>query len=604
MNIGDSIRKMLENRYLKIAIIVIAAMLVILVFLAALDAIISLNKIHNGISVAGLYIGGLNKEAAKASINKFAGKLENKEVKIEYKGKTWMVNAKDMDFQIDEKGTTDKAFKIGRDGLFKSIAERFSLWFAPRNIGLVFNYRQDKLDGIIGKISRFVNDPAVDAQIKIIEGRAVTTSHRNGIEVEKKLLAHKIINAFTTKSIQSVKVPTRILKPDITEAHLNSTEKVLRKVINAPVLLKYKEHEWEVPVRQIIEWVDFRKVREADYWSLDVTFDKDKIGKYLEEITKGIIIGPKDAQFKIENDKVTIVPSSEGLKVDLGKAYDDILDASKSDKNREVLLSMETAKPKLTTEEASKMGIKEKVASFTTFFNPAQTSRVHNIRLLGSTLDGKIVAPGEVFSFNGSMGPRTAEKGYKEAPAIINGKLVPSLGGGVCQVGTTLFNVIFFGGYEVVERHNHSFYISHYPLGRDATVSWGGPDLKFKNDTPAYILIKVKTTASSITIDFYSTNQGVKVEYTTEGPSNFRDISPQIIEDPSLPQGVTKQEEAGERGCQVIVYRTVYKNGAVTRQDKFVSKYVPKKAIIRVGTGTGGPPPPMPEATSTVEVVD
>ncbi|MCL6472179.1 MAG: VanW family protein [Firmicutes bacterium] len=604
MNISDSMRKMLKDQSSRIAIIVVATILVILALFGVLDAVVSLNKVHNGISVAGLYIGRQDKDAAKASVSKFADKLENREIKIEYKGKAWMINAKDLDFQVDERGTVDKAFKIGRDGLFKSIAERFSLWFVARDVGIAFNYRQDKLDRIIGKISKFIDNPAEDAQIKVIEGRVTTTPHRNGIAVEKKLLSDKIINAFTSKRVQRIEVPTRVLKPDITEAHLNSAKKMVREMVKAPLSLKYKEHEWEVSVRLIAEWIDFSKVREGDHWSLTVVFDKDKINKYLEEVTKGVVIEAKDAQFKIENDQVTIVPSSDGLKVNLSKAYDDILDASKSKKKREVLLSMETAKPKLTTEEASKMGIKEKVSSFTTFFNPAQASRVHNIRLLGSTLDGKIVAPGEIFSFNGAMGPRTAEKGYKEAPAIINGKLVPSLGGGVCQVGTTLFNAIFFGGYEVIERHNHSFYISHYPLGRDATVSWGGPDLKFKNDTSAYILIKVKTTASSITIDFYSTNQGVKVEYTTEGPSNFRDVAPQIIEDPSLPQGVTKQEEEGERGCQVIVYRTVYKNGTVTRQDKFVSKYVPKKAIIRVGTGAGGPPPPVPEATSTVEVVD
>ncbi len=96
---------------------------------------------------------------------------------------------------------------------------------------------------------------------------------------------------------------------------------------------------------------------------------------------------------------------------------------------------------------------------------------------------GRCIAPGETFSFNGTVGPRTAEKGYQEAGAIVNGELVPQLGGGICQVGTTIFNTVFESGLPVVERHNHSFYISHYPKGRDATVSWGGPDFKFRNDT-------------------------------------------------------------------------------------------------------------------------
>ncbi len=189
------------------------------------------------------------------------------------------------------------------------------------------------------------------------------------------------------------------------------------------------------------------------------------------------------------------------------------------------------------------------------------------------------------------LGDISLDNGYAEALIILGDQTIKGVGGGVCQVGTTMFNTIFFGGYEVIERHNHSFYISHYPLGRDATVSWGGPDLKFKNDTPAYILIKVKTTASSITVSFYSANQDVKVDYTTEGPTNFRDVPPQIIEDPAMPKGVSKQEEEGFSGRDVTVYRTVYRNGTEVRKDRFFSRYVPKKAVIRVGTG----PEPIPE---------
>jgi hypothetical protein len=164
-------------------------------------------------------------------------------------------------------------------------------------------------------------------------------------------------------------------------------------------------------------------------------------------------------------------------------------------------------------------------------------------------------------------------------------ELVPSLGGGVCQVATTLFNTIFFGGYKVVERHNHSFFISHYPTGRDATVSWGGPDLKFKNDTDTYLLIKTKTTAGSITIDFYSTKRNIKVDYKTAGPSNFRPSTTQTVNDPSMPKGVKKVVDKGFSGRDVTVYRTVMLDGEVHIKDTFVSKYAPKKTIVHVGTG-------------------
>ena len=111
---------------------------------------------------------------------------------------------------------------------------------------------------------------------------------------------------------------------------------------------------------------------------------------------------------------------------------------------------------------------------------PSSANRIHNVHLLGDYLDGTIVLPGQVFSFNKVVGPRTAERGFLEGQAIVSGVLVPSIGGGVCQTATTVFNAAFEAGLPIIERHNHSFYIDHYPIGRDATVAWGGHDLRLR----------------------------------------------------------------------------------------------------------------------------
>jgi vancomycin resistance protein YoaR len=166
----------------------------------------------------------------------------------------------------------------------------------------------------------------------------------------------------------------------------------------------------------------------------------------------------------------------------------------------------------------------------------------------------------------------------------------------VCQVGTTFFNTVFFSGLPIIERHNHSFYISHYPTGRDATVSWGGPDFKFKNDTKGWILIRTAVTASTLTISLYGTDPGYDVQYTT-GP--FTDVVPhgvQEVKDARLPVGRRVVEDPGVDGRTIVVKRTVYLAGVVVRQDSFVSHYNPKVEVVRVGTkpsttpsGTPGP---------------
>ena len=230
------------------------------------------------------------------------------------------------------------------------------------------------------------------------------------------------------------------------------------------------------------------------------------------------------------------------------------------------------------------MGVEERISTFTTTYDGSNQSRVSNIHTLGDALDGKLVAPGASFSFNGAVGERTAAKGYQEANAIVNGKLVPQLGGGICQVGTTLFNSVFFSGLPITDRQNHSFYISHYPKGRDATVSWGGPDLKWKNDTKNWVLISVSYTSDSITISLYGTDPGYDVSFTTGPFTNETPYPVEKIKDPTLKSGLKIVKDRGETGKKCVVVRTVKRGGQVVRTDTFTSNYKPKVEVVRIGT--------------------
>ena len=178
--------------------------------------------------------------------------------------------------------------------------------------------------------------------------------------------------------------------------------------------------------------------------------------------------------------RVTIKPRQVGLGPDLESLARDLAFACVSGKPRTAKLQLIEVQPRLTTEAARAMGVADRISTFTTTYSSSNKQRVNNVHLIATAFNNKLVPPGGVFSFNGTVGERTAAKGYQEAPAIVNGKLVPQLGGGICQVGTTFFNTVFFSGLPIVERRNHSFYISHYPKGRDCTVSWGGPDFKWQ----------------------------------------------------------------------------------------------------------------------------
>lgn len=573
------------NAKTRTALLIIASIMLLLVILGVADAAYYSNKIHKGVIISEVPLGGKAKDTAVQDIKALAKVLEAKTISIRYEDKAWELKPEEIDFTVDIEKSFDKAFNLGKEGgLFQNIKTRIGLWFASRQLEPAYKYDHKKLDDFIKEIKKDVDIPTKDAAINVVESRAAISNSKNGLEVKRGAFVSKILKALSYKDIKKLSLPVAVTKPDITEDDLSETKKMVKQMLKEQITLRYKTDSWDVSIKQITDWMEFNKVREGDRWTLKPVLNRDEVVSFVEDKTKDWAKEPINADFKIEGDKVVIVPSSDGIKVDSGKAYDDIIKACNSDDKRLVMLSMMTAKPKLTTDDASKMGIKEKVSSFTTTYNPGQASRVHNIRTLAGELDGIILAPGEEFSFNGAIGPRTAAKGYREAPAIVNGRLVPSLGGGVCQVATTLFNTIFFGGFEVVERHNHSFFISHYPTGRDATVSYGGPDLKFKNSYPTHLLIKTEATSSSITITFYSTSQGFEVKYTTAGPSNFKPAGVIREDDPTLPVGTEKVFEEGYSGSEVTVNRTIYKDGKKVKEDKFFSRYRPKKQVVKVGT--------------------
>jgi vancomycin resistance protein YoaR len=308
----------------------------------------------------------------------------------------------------------------------------------------------------------------------------------------------------------------------------------------------------------------------------------------------------KDARFKVDGKKVGIVPSEVGTGVDLVALSADVAEALKGTGERSVAMRLGQTQPRLTTEGAQAMGVKELISSYSTDYDSGNAPRVSNIHTLADALNGKLVPPGGTFSFNGAVGERTAEKGYQEAPAIVNGKLVPQLGGGICQIGTTFFNAVFFSGLPVVERTNHSFYISHYPKGRDCTVSWGGPDFRWKNDTKTWILVKTSYTGGSVTIALYGTDPGYDVAYTTGAFTNITPFKTEEVKDPTLPLGKRVSVDSGVDGRRVVVVRTVTLRGTTVRKDTFTSVYHPKTATVKVGTkppasGTPtGTPQPKP----------
>jgi vancomycin resistance protein YoaR len=209
---------------------------------------------------------------------------------------------------------------------------------------------------------------------------------------------------------------------------------------------------------------------------------------------------------------------------------------------------------------------------------------VKNIQRGAEIMDGTIVRPGERFSLNEVLGKRTVERGFVEAPQIYAGRLEDAVGGGVSQIATTTYNAAFFAGVQIVTHQPHEFYISRYPMGREATVSWGGPELVWRNDWPAAILVKAYADSDSITVQLYSTKLRRRVETETAEPTQFTAPRTITVSNPSLPPGTTRVvQSAGPSGFLISYTRKVYEGTKLRRNERYVWRYKPENAIVEVG---------------------
>ena len=327
-------------------------------------------------------------------------------------------------------------------------------------------------------------------------------------------------------------------------------------------------------------------------------YSEEKLSTKLNSMIEGINEAPVEAVFTFENGRVTeFRPSKDGQEIDKSQLNQLILSKAKlilnytSQKIVVIPIPVKIIKPNLTTDRVNQMGIKELIGSGTSLFAHSIETRIYNINLAASRLNGILVAPGETFSFAQSIGDISAYTGYKQAFIISGGKTILGDGGGVCQVSTTLFRAALNSGLPIEERTAHAYRVNYYeqdsPPGIDATVYVPSVDLKFRNDTGHHILIQtlVDLAELRLTFNLYGTKDGRITEIsspviTSQTPAP----EPKYEDDPTLPKGQIKQVDFAAAGAKVYFTRKVTKDGKILISETFNSNYRPWQAVFLRGT--------------------
>ena len=293
---------------------------------------------------------------------------------------------------------------------------------------------------------------------------------RPGAEVARAAFV-KELKAAALAGSDRIVAPLLPVAPELTTEAANDAAATGQRITAEPIALMFRgETVGTLSPRLLTRLVRFRPA--GDHFNL--SFDRKRLARAVQPVLDPWRQRARNARFVVSGDGVTISPSRPGLEVDAAVVAEAVENAAYGGGVAE--LSLKHVRSDLTTAEAEKLGIRQQISTFTTEMGTSSSNRIHNVHLMADYIDGTVIKPGDTFSFNDSVGPRTVERGFLEGQMIVGSLLLPAIGGGVCQTATTLFNNAFELGLPILERHNHSFYISHYPLGRDATVSWGGPD--------------------------------------------------------------------------------------------------------------------------------
>ncbi|CCO09049.1 VanW family protein [Desulforamulus hydrothermalis] len=331
----------------------------------------------------------------------------------------------------------------------------------------------------------------------------------------------------------------------------------------------------------------FRPVR-RDY-HVTIEINKEQMTKALESVVRSIERPARNAELVIsDHGRVMIQPDQKGYQVNLEQVYKQLLNTDIRQASIQVNLAVNELIADKTTADIEKLRINGKIAEFTTKFDANNVNRTVNIRTAAARINGVMLAPGQEFSFNKVVGERTGKAGYRPAAVIVANKFEEALGGGICQVSTTLYNAILLAGLTPVERHNHSLAIGYVPLGRDAAVAWQQLDFKFKNTLPGHLYLRTVVTSDAITVQVFG-DTAAKKDIVVRSWVTETIMPDQVIKeyDPALPPGEEVTVAPAYAGFRAKAERIFKENGTVVKREALPdSYYQPRPKIVKVGQKT------------------
>jgi vancomycin resistance protein YoaR len=563
------------------AVLAPAGVVAVLAALYGVDLLVASGDIPRSTVVAGVDIGGLSPAAAARTLEEELTPRVQADHTVVTDDVESTLSPATAGFTLDIAGTVDAA-----DDLPLNPWTRLVTLFSDREVDPVITSEETALSAQIETLAAQVDRAPVDATISIDGTTPSVVDPADGRALDREGAAEAITAALASGGDPSTPIE---LPVDVAKVHVDRAEaqrvldETVTPALSAPVGIEGSDgRSAEVPVAAIAASLTFTPQEDG---KLVVTIDPAALQTALGEELKVFGSGAEDARFELSGGAVTVVPSVDGIGIAPDHLAEQLMTVLTRSAPRTLNAELGPIPADFTTEEAQALGVKEEIGSFTTNIGNAQSGI--NIRVVAEEVDGALVMPGETFSLNTFTGPRGTAQGYVPAGVISGGKFTTAVGGGISQFATTMFNAVFFSGLEDVYHKPHSYYISRYPAGREATVYEGQIDLQWKNDSDTGVYVDTAWTPGTLTVTFYGTKR-----YDIESISGNR----VNVREPAVQEKADDGEchpQAGAQGFDITVTR-VFKDldsGAEIKRENFQTHYAAEPIIRCVPPAPGAPAP-------------
>jgi vancomycin resistance protein YoaR len=465
-----------------------------------------------GVNVGGINIGHLQRQEAHKLLVQHQAALDNKPILLQSNAQKWQVALGSL-LRRQATPLADTAFTYGHEASFARRAfTRLRAFIGHDYVIDTTHANATAVHELVDKIADEVTRERRDAQLLRANDGWQVLPEQTGVALDQRRVTETLTTLVDTAEQQtalSVDIPLIHSHARITSLELEPARQQLQLLAQRPLLLQHADRQWTLD-RSMLMQID------NNGGPVTLTPSRLLIQQEVDRIAGEVAIAPQQSQLVREGNRVrSMIPGQPGRELDRAAAYQAVVAALTSGVES-INLPLRELPP--APGEAEQLGLVAElgrgVSQFRTYSSPERDA---NVQTGGNEVDGMLIAPGEVFSFTRTIRDITWEEGYRWGEMIEAGVVVPSLGGGICQVSTTVFRAAFWSGLEIVERHNHTWRLAWYevdaPPGMDATIALGGPDFKFRNNTGHHLLLKVETDLErkQQTVIIYGTPDGRRV---------------------------------------------------------------------------------------------